>query len=430
MVKSLNNPKHTPHKYSGITADSREVTKGFIFVAVKGLVADGHDYISQAIVNGAKIIVGEKDVKVPAGVKYIKVKDSRVALGEYASEFYGHPADRLKVIGVTGTKGKTTTAHIIYHILTLSGKKTGLISSIVAKIGDNEMDTGFHVTSPDVISLHKFLKQMVDAGYEYAVIEVSSHGIDQKRIAGVNFDIGVLTNIAPEHLDYHKTFKEYKRVKMSFINSCKYKVIAPVDTDLDILPGKFNNLNIEAAIKAVEFLGIDRASAIKTLKTFKLPEGRLEVINNSKGIKIFIDFAHTPESLEAALKYVRTQTTNKLIAVFGCAGERDSFKRPKMGKVASELADEVILTAEDPRTENVDDIIGQIKSGIVSNKAKIYEEPDRRHAIKMAIEHTKKGDSVGIFGKGHEKSMNLDGIHETPWSDQEVVREYIKVQTK
>jgi UDP-N-acetylmuramoyl-L-alanyl-D-glutamate--2,6-diaminopimelate ligase len=426
-LKISDSKKNNLNMNSGITADSREVKPDYIFVAVKGQTVDGHDYIPQAIRNGAKIIIGEKDIKVPKGIKYIKVKDSREALGKYSSEFYGNPSRKLKVIGITGTKGKTTTAHIIYHILTTAGKKVGLISSIVAKIGDKETDTGFHVTSPDVISLHKFLKQMVDAGCEYAVIEVSSHGIDQKRIAGINFDIGVLTNIAPEHLDYHKTFEEYKRVKMSFINSCKYKVFAPLDTDLDILPGKFNNLNTEAAIKAVEFLGIDRTAAIKTLGTFKLPEGRLEKIDNSKGIKIFIDFAHTPESLEAALKYIRTQTANKLIAVFGCAGERDPFKRPKMGKVSSKLADEVILTAEDPRSENVNDIINQIRSGISSNKAKIYEEPNRKKAIKMALEHAKKGDSVGIFGKGHEKSINLDGVYETPWSDQEVVREYIKI---
>jgi UDP-N-acetylmuramoyl-L-alanyl-D-glutamate--2,6-diaminopimelate ligase len=309
--------------------------------------------------------------------------------------------------------------------LTKLGKKVGLVTSITAKIGNKEVDTGFHVTSPDVISLHKFLKEMSDAGCEYAVIEVSSHGIDQKRIAGVKFDIGVLTNIAPEHLDYHRTFEEYKRVKMSFINSVKFKALSPTDTDLDILPGKFNNLNIEAALKAVEFLGIDRNSAIQTLGSFELPEGRLEEIKNSKGFKIFVDFAHTPESLEAALKHLRTQTSGKLIAVFGSAGERDPYKRPKMGEVAGKFADEVILTAEDPRSERVEDIIVQIKSGIKSKNAKIYNEPDRKKAIKLALDIAKNGDLVGIFGKGHEKSMNLDGIHETPWSDQKIVREYI-----
>lgn len=425
MHKSLDDLKNNIHRYSGITADSREVKKNFIFVAIKGGSIDGHRFIDSAIENGAEVVVGEEDLKIKSA-EYIKVKDSREALGTLASAWFGNSAGKLKVIGVTGTKGKTTTCFIIYHILTKLGKKVGLVTSITAKIGNKEVDTGFHVTSPDVISLHKFLKEMSDAGCEYAVIEVSSHGIDQKRIAGVKFDIGVLTNIAPEHLDYHRTFEEYKRVKMSFISSAKFKALSPTDTDLDILPGKFNNLNIEAALKAVEFLGIDRNSAIQTLGSFELPEGRLEEIKNSKGFKIFVDFAHTPESLEAALKHLRTQTSGKLIAVFGSAGERDPYKRPKMGEVAGKFADEVILTAEDPRSERVEDIIVQIKSGIKSKNAKIYSEPDRKKAIKLALDIAKNGDLVGIFGKGHEKSMNLDGIHETPWSDQKIVREYIE----
>jgi len=212
---------------------------------------------------------------------------------------------------------------------------------------------------------------------------------------------------------------------MSFINSAKHKVIAPKETDLNILPGKFNNLNIEAALSAVEALGINRDDAIKTIYSFKLPKGRLEEIKNDKGFRIFIDFAHTPESLESVLTYLRTLTKRKLIAVFGSAGERDTYKRPKMGKVAGDIADEIILTAEDPRTEEVTDIIDQIKSGIENIKVKVYEEPDRRRAIKMALSIAGKGDLVGIFGKGHEKSMNLDGKSEIPWSDKEVVREYI-----
>lgn len=424
MYKDLKDLTGDISKYSGITADSRQVEKNFIFVAVRGSHSDGHKYISEALANGASLIVGEENLKIESA--YIRVKDSREALGELSAAFFGHPADKLKIIGVTGTKGKTTTCLIIYHMLTNLGKKTGLVTSIAAKIGDREVDTGFHVTSPDVISLHKFLKDMVDAGCTYAVVEVSSHGIDQKRIAGVPFEIGVLTNIAPEHLDYHKTFEEYKRVKMSFINSCRYKVISPADTNLNLLPGKFNNLNVEASIKAVAFLGIDRDKALETMKTFKLPAGRLEEIGNSKGIKIIVDFAHTPESLSAALSHLRENTRGKLFAVFGSAGERDPYKRPKMGKAASDIADVIILTSEDPRSEKSEDIIAQIKSGIVNKNVKVIEEPDRRKAIKIALEEAVKGDIIGIFGKGHEKSMNLDGIHEIPWSDQEIVREYIK----
>lgn len=316
MTKMIKNLVELVAKSTGITSNSKTVKKGTIFVAVKGLTSDGHDYIAEAISKGALAVIGEIDTTL--SVPYFKITDTRQILGELASEFYGNPSKKLKLIGVTGTKGKTTTAHLIYHILTSLGKKVGLISSIEAKIGDKDIDTGFHVTSPDTVALHKLLNDMVAAGCEYGVIEVSSHGIDQQRIAGVSFDIGVLTNIAPEHLDYHKTFAEYKKVKLAFIASTKHKVIAPRDTTLTILPGKFNNLNVEAAIKAVEFLGISKDKALGALTSFKLPSGRLEEVDTNKGFRVFIDFAHTPDSLEAALTYLRTLTTGRLIAIFDC----------------------------------------------------------------------------------------------------------------
>lgn len=405
-------------KFEGVTSDSRAVKKGYVFVAVKGLNVDGHDFIPDAIERGAVKIYGERDLNYP---NYFKVKDSRQKLGELASEFYGFPSHKLKIIGVTGTKGKTTTAHLIYHILSSQGKKCGLVSSIVAKIGDKEIDTGFHVTSPDVVSLHRFLSEMVSEGCEYAVIEVSSHGIDQKRITGVEFEVGVLTNIAPEHLDYHKTFEEYKKVKMSFINSCKYKVIAPKDTDIDILSGKFNNLNVDVAVKAVELLGIDRSKAIKSVELFDLPKGRLEEIKNTEGFRIFVDFAHTPDSLEAVLKHLRTLTSGKLIAVFGCAGERDRKKRRKMGKISGSLADLSVFTAEDPRTEKLTDIFRLMKK----DSKNFVCIPERGEAIAYALSIAGKGDIVTFLGKGHEESMAYEGF-EHPWSDQKVINNYLE----
>ncbi len=396
-------------KFEGIASDSRQVKRGYMFVAVRGLNFDGHDYTPQAIKNGAVVVVGERDEDLPSGVTYIKVKDSREALGKYASEFYGNPSSKLITIGVTGTKGKTTTAHIIHHILTALGKKAGLVSSVTSP--------GFHVTSPDVISLHKSLKEMVDAGYKYAVIEVSSHGIDQKRIAGIKFEIGVLTNIAPEHLDYHKTFEKYEKAKMSFINSCKHKIISPQTTDLNVLPGVFNNLNVEAALKTVEILGIGRDEALKTLRSFELPKGRLEEIKNELGFNIFVDFAHTPESLEFVLTYLRTQTQGKLIAVFGCAGERDHKKRRRMGKISGDLADFSVFTAEDPRTEILSDIFASMKKD-AKNFVCI---PERGEAIVYALSIAKKGDTVAVLGKGHEVSMAYSGF-EHPWSDQGMIR--------
>jgi len=405
-------------KILGVTADSREVKPGWIFVAIKGLTSDGHDYINEAIKNGAEAVYGEIDFKSP---KYFKVTNSRIKLGELASDFYGFPSRKLKIIGVTGTKGKTTTSYMIYHILTSLGKKTGLISSIVAKIGEKEIDTGFHVTNPDVISLNSLLDDMVKAGCEYAVVEVSSHGIDQKRIAGVNFEVGVLTNIAPEHLDYHKTFKEYKRVKMSFLKAAKTSVVWPKETIINVLPGKFNNLDAEAAIQAVEKLGINRNDALKTLDTFKLPEGRLEEIKNDRGFRIFVDFAHTPDSLEAALAYLRTQTKGRLISVFGCAGERDHKKRLKMGRISTEIADMSVFTAEDPRTENIFDILRQMKTKAKGNFVSI---PERGEAIAFALSEARSGDIVAFLGKGHEKSMAY-GKFENPWSDKDVIMNWL-----
>lgn len=404
------------------------MSDGDIFVAIQGGTVDGHDYIDEAVKRGASKIYGQKDLKIK-GAAYFKVSDTREELGRLASDFYGNPSQKLKVIGVTGTKGKTTTVHLIYHILASLGKKAGLISSVVAKTGVSEESTGLHVTSPDVVTLHRLLKEMVDAGCEYAVLEVSSHGIKQKRIAGVKFDVGVLTNIAPEHLDYHKTLEDYKKTKMSFINSCKYPVIAPKETSINILPGKFNNLNVEAALLAVEKFGISRKESLATLKTFKLPEGRLFEVENKLGIKIVIDFAHTPDSLAAVLEYLRNETKGKLITVFGCAGERDPRKRFKMGKISAKLSDLSIFTAEDPRSESLFDILSKMSSGArsadgVENKdfIRIYE---RGEAIAFALSKAQKGDCVAILGKGHEESMAFDRW-EHPWSDKKIVEDYLR----
>ncbi|MDP1760040.1 MAG: UDP-N-acetylmuramoyl-L-alanyl-D-glutamate--2,6-diaminopimelate ligase, partial [Candidatus Woesebacteria bacterium] len=381
-----------------IQFDSRKVKKGDTFVAIKGLTHDGNDYIKEALKNGAG--------------KIYKNSNSN-ELGKLASDYYKNPSSKLTVIGVTGTKGKTTTCHIIHHLLTKLGHKTGLISSISVP--------GFHVTTPDVVSLNKMLKKFVDKGYKYAVVEVSSHGIEQGRVAGIKFDIGVLTNIAPEHLDYHKTFAKYKNTKMSFLNSSKIKIISPQKTNLIVLAGDFNNINAQTAIEVCKKLGINEKEAIKALHSFELPSGRLEEIYPPKGgnlgIRIFVDFAHTPDSLKAVLTYLRSITKGKLISVFGSAGERDTKKRPKMGKISSQIADFSVFTAEDPRSENIFDILKQMKK-----YAKNYVcIPERGEAIAYAITIAKEGDTIGIFGKGHEKTMSYSGF-EHPWSDQNFIK--------
>lgn len=413
------------HNYVGLTDDSRKVKKGYVFVAVKGLGYDGHDFVQQAVKNGAKVIVGENPLTriIRSGlnkVKYYQVEDSREFLGKLASEFYGNPSGKLKVIGVTGTKGKTTTCHIIEHILVSLGKKAGILSSISVP--------GLHVTTPDPIFLQQKLAEFVKQGKEYAIIEVSSHGIDQKRIAGIKFDVGVLTNIAPEHLDYHKTFGEYRRVKTSFVNSCPSKVFWPKKTDVKILPGLYNNLDAEAAVQAVEKLGIKRNDALKTLSTFELPEGRLTAVPNELGIKIIIDFAHTPDSLEAVLTYLKKNKKGKLISVFGCAGERDPGKRFKMGKISAELADLSIFTAEDPRTEDLFEIMNKMALGAkkagASEGKNFVRIAERGEAIVYALSISQKGDTVAFLGKGHEKSMSFEGF-EHPWSDEKVINNFL-----
>ena len=410
----------------GVTDDTRRLKKGFLFVAVKGLKRDGHSFIGSAIQKGAVAAVGEKSPeKNWIKATYIKVADSKESLGEIAKNWYDNPSERLKVVGVTGTKGKTTTVHLIYHILTKLGEKVGLVSSLVSKVGKRQLDTGLHVTTPGVLEINKLLSEMVEKGCKYAVLEVSSHGVVQGRVAGISFEVGALTNVAPEHLDYHKSLAEYKKIKLDFINSARKKVVSKKDTKLAVLPGKFNNLNAQLAVDVAVLLGFDREKAVKTLSLFKLPKGRLETVDNNLGVEVVIDFAHTPDSLEAALSHLKKSSKGRLIAVFGSAGERDSQKRPKMGKVASKYADIIILTAEDPRSESVGDIINQIKAGI-KGPVKQYIVPDRYNAIKKAISIAKKGDTVAVLGKGHEKSMNMDGLTEIPWSDSTALKKALK----
>ncbi|MDP3994980.1 MAG: UDP-N-acetylmuramoyl-L-alanyl-D-glutamate--2,6-diaminopimelate ligase [bacterium] len=460
----------------GIEFDSRKVKPGYTFVAIRGLNYDGHDFISQAIKNGATGVVGEKDIKVPEGIKYIKVKDSREALGELASEFYGNPSKKLKVIGVTGTDGKTTTAHFIYWFLVNSGKKVGLVSTVSAIIGGKEVDTGLHVTNPDSISLQKFLHQMVLEGCEYAVIEVTSHGIAQQRIEGVDFDTAILTKITNEHLDYHKTFAKYRDTKLSLLQRAKNVVLNKDDQSYGYLLGKldksqkvigysrekeadvfaseihdteegisfylninnnvdyiklpiagmYNVSNLLAAFAVVNHYKISLKKAIQSLQSFKLPSGRMEEIQNDLGLKIYVDFAHTPDALKEILSCLKERSKKRLISVFGCAGERDKGKRFTMSKISTSIADTSIFTAEDPRNESIFDILKQMKKGAppAQEGKKYICIPERNEAIVQALSVAERDDCVAILGKGHEKSMSFGGF-EHPWSDQEAVNNYL-----
>ncbi len=374
--------------------------------------------------------------------------------GMLANLYYGFPSKSLKIIAVTGTDGKTTTSTLIYHILKSAGKKVALISTVAAYIGDEEIDTGFHVTSPDEFSLQKLLKRIKDEKFTYVVLESTSHGIYQHRLFGITPDIALLTNVTHEHLDYHRTFDAYLSVKASLLKRSKISVINKDDGSYEKVqnilanshthvltydeqtlsksmrfPEHYNILNASGVYVVCHRLGISDEAIIKSIASFQEIPGRMQEIKNNKGIRIIVDFAHTPNALKQALEALRTSAPkgSKLIAVFGAAGLRDATKRPLMGNVASSLCDEVVLTAEDPRTEDVSVIIRHIKEGVKKNFGHIHEIPDRKEAIAFALHVlSKKGDTVAIFGKGHEKSMNLDGMHETPWSDQEEVQKCLK----
>lgn len=428
-------------KIKGVQTDSREVKKGDIFVAYKGVAVDGHDFVAQAIEKGAVAVVGERKMELP--VPYYQVKNGRLAWAQLVAAFYGNPEKKLKIIGVTGTDGKTTTVNLIFSILQAAGKKTGMVSTIAAKIGGKEKDTGLHTTSPDPAVLWSFLKEMVDAGCEFAVLEVTSHGLEQERLGEIEFEIGVLTNVASDHLELHGSRENYLKAKAKLFERSRVSVLNEKSWGLEYLKkvakGKvvtytgrdYIEENQEAARMVGRELGIDEKTIEKGIESLGQLAGRFERVENKLGIKTIVDFAHTEQGMRAVLGRVRKMKKKgeRVIVVFGCNGERDRTKRAPMGRAACELADLVVVTTEDPRRESVEQIFGDIEVGCreaggVLNKT-YWREDDRRKAIEMAIhELAKKGDWVVCLGKGHEQSMNINGV-ETPWDEVGVVREIL-----
>ena len=360
---------------------------------------------------------------------------------------------------MTGTDGKTTTVNLIFHILREAGEKVSMISSMNAVIGPKKYDTGFHVTTPDPKDVQKFLRQAVDAGSKYFVLESTSHGLSQNRLFGCFFKVGVVTNVTHEHLDYHKTYKNYLQAKAKLFGRAELAVLNKDDepfkylneklqnikrvtyalkSKADFTPksfpfktpllGEYNQYNCLAAIAATSSLKIPAQQIKQTLASFRGVEGRMEEIKLGQDFRVIIDFAHTPNALENTLKTLKPLVASRqsLIVVFGCAGLRDIQKRPKMGEIAAKYADLIVLTAEDPRTEDVNQIIDQIVQGCLGQGVKegttLFRIPDRGEAIKFAIQKlAKKGDIVVICGKGHEQSMCY-GKKEYPWSDFKAVK--------
>lgn len=369
------------------------------------------------------------------------------------------PSRKLTVIGVTGTDGKTTTASLIYEILKASGYKVSKITSVHAVIAGREYDTGFHVTCPDSYYVQKYLREAVDHGDTHFVMEVTSHGIAQHRVFGVKFAVAVITNVTHEHLDWHKTFANYRDTKISLLRRAatvvinrddaelynaaiprlkrnklvtygirRESIVSPVTYNLKtLLPGEFNRYNCLAALAVSYALGVPKKIALPAVANFDGVPGRMEMVQ-SEPFQVIVDFAHTPNALVQALKTVRTMTRRRVIHVFGSAGERDLSKRQLMGRASSQYADLIILTEEDYRSENVEEIINQIARGIAPEKI-VHRFFNRGEAIAFALSQADKGDTVVITGKGHEKSI-CRGKVEYPWSDQEAVRNFMKKRGK
>ncbi len=456
---------------SAITADSRKVSPGTLFVAVKGTATDGHQYIDRAVEAGAAVVVCEIIPENKSGdVTYVRVGNSAEALGYIASNFYDNPSEKLKLVGVTGTNGKTTTVTLLYNLFENLGYKTGMLSTIKNKIHHQTISSTH--TTPDAVSLNKLLHEMVETGCDFAFMEVSSHAIHQHRIAGLTFAGGVFTNITHDHLDYHKTFKDYLLTKKKFFDDLPFNAFALVNIDdkngkvmiqntraakytyalktmadfkakvlesqfdimlLDIdghqiytfLVGEFNAYNLLAVYGTAVLLGQNKQEVLTQLSLLKGADGRFEVLRSNDGKTVIVDYAHTPDALENVLKTIQKIRTGneQLITVVGAGGDRDKEKRPKMAKIASRLSNRIILTSDNPRSEDPKEIIKDMEEGIeIIKKGATLSIVDRKEAIKAAILLAQPGDIILIAGKGHETYQEINGVKHH-FDDKEVVKE-------
>ena len=469
---------------SGIAIDSRAVKPGCLFVAMQGGSVDGHDYIPAAVGNGAAAVVGNRELS-GLSVPYIQLENPRQALTWLAAAFYNWPARRLSVIGVTGTDGKTTTSNIIHKILVTAGIRAGMISTVNAVIGDEMLDTGFHVTTPDAHDVQRYLAKMVESGLTHVVLETTSHGWAQYRVDACEFDIGVVTNITHEHFDEHGTYENYRAAKARLFSSLEQtkekpqgnprlgvinrddrsfeflsefiktrKVSYGIGSDADVcahdvkhspsgisfnaalrdlnvgikssLIGAYNVSNCLAALAATIYgLGIDPEVAARGIASLDGIPGRMESIDLGQSFTAIVDFAHTPNALKVTLDASRKMTRGRVISIFGSAGLRDKEKRRMMAETSVELADISILTAEDPRTESLEGILEEMAAGARSKGGRegetFWRIADRGEAIRFALRLARDGDIVLACGKGHEQSMCF-GKTEYLWDDRTAMR--------
>ena len=445
-------------KVAQVDFDSRKIVKDSLFVAQKGISVDGHLYIGKAISLGATTIICEElPIHLEANITFIQVEDSNKTLAIIASNFYDNPSSKLKLIGVTGTNGKTTVASLLYQLLKKSGYKTGLLSTVQILV-DTTVFNATH-TTPDSVTINYYLHQMVLLGVDYCFMEVSSHGIHQKRTEGLEFAGGIFTNLSHDHLDYHVSFASYRDVKKSFFDSLPKTAFALTNLDdkngnimlqntkarkrtyalktladykakiieksfsgtlISIngtefwtkLIGNFNAYNLAAIIGVAYELGLEKIEILTIISQLESVSGRFEHLVSDNGVIAIVDYAHTPDALKNVLETINNIRTNneKLITVIGCGGDRDKTKRPKMAHIASQLSTQAIFTSDNPRTENPDTILEEMEEGVsAENLKKIITISDRRQAIKTACKFSETGDILLIAGKGHENYQEISG---------------------
>lgn len=455
----------------GIQIDSRKIEAGHLFIAVCGTQADGHQYIGKAIAQGATAVVCQQlPDDLSAGVTFIRIEDTEDATGKIATQFYGNPSTQLKLVGVTGTNGKTTIATLLYEIFTAFGYKCGLCSTVCNYIGERAIAADH--TTPDAITLNQLLSQMVKEGCQYAFMECSSHAIHQKRIGGLRFEGGIFTNLTRDHLDYHKTFENYRDAKKAFFDGLDKSAFAITNLDdknglfmtqntsatvktysqtrmadfhakitemtfegmeLNVngqdvyvpLVGKFNVSNLLAIFGAAVMLGKEPTEVLTVLSSVRSVSGRFEALRSPKGFTAIVDYAHTPDALVNVLNAIDEILCHRgeVITVCGAGGNRDKGKRPLMAHEAARLSDKVIITSDNPRFEEPQNIINDMLAGITDEeRGKVLSIVDRKEAIRTACMLAKKGDVILVAGKGHENYQEIKGVKHH-FDDKEVLLE-------
>lgn len=462
-----------------VVNDSRKVSEGSLFFCIKGAVRDGHEYAGEVVEKGARVLVVQDEVKVSTDVTVIKVEDSRYAMALISAAYFDYPAEKMKVIGITGTKGKTTTTYMVKSILESAGHKVGLIGTIEAVIGEERIPAAN--TTPESLTIQEYFQRMVEAGCDCAVMEVSSQGLMLHRTAGIPFEIGIFTNIEPDHIGpaEHESFEDYMRCKGLLFRQCKlgivnaddahleqvlkghtcrietfgfsegadlratdtklvsrpgylgidYKVSGLMDLDVEIdIPGKFSVYNSLTAIAICRHFGVAKENIIEALAKARV-KGRIEMIKVSDEFTLMIDYAHNAMSLESLLTTLKEYKPKRLVCVFGCGGNRAKSRRYEMGEVSGRLADLTIVTSDNPRFEEPMDIIRDIEIGLRKTDGEYIEIPDRKEAIAYAIHHGRAGDVIVLAGKGHEDYQEIKGV-KYPMDERVLISEILEEDRK